>query len=72
MDAGRCNRKICQKNTSFMRGADTMSQDCSAIFEDVVRHLSGRDASLRRCVHLMVRGGSRAFGHDGRPFAPSI
>ena len=46
-DIGVCGSKVCQKNTLFLRGARNMGQGSGLSLKDVVRHLSGRDASLR-------------------------
>ena len=47
IDAGICGGKIRQWDTRFMRGTRNMRQGSRSNLEDVVRHLPGRDASLR-------------------------
>ena len=47
-DAGICGGKIRQWDTRFMCSTRNMRQGSRLNLEDVVRHLPGRDASLRR------------------------
>ena len=47
VDAGVGSGKVRQKNTRFSRSARNMRHESRFNLENVIRHLPGRDASLR-------------------------